>query len=218
MLVCFGDSFTYGFNFNEEERVDSVYPSILGRKMGQDVSNLALPGAGNWRTARRLLSTPLSKDDTVVISWTTPDRFELGVSESHYSPPIADGRVGDLVEVSGKLITKRFFEQLTDRTSDPAARLVNETIYKEFNNRQWFEEIFKVMYASCVYNLEQSGCKWCMFNAWSVQADGEYHKNYLHSGKTMSEVIGAKGGGYWSKPQHEQVAEVLMQELNKLYG
>ena len=216
MLITFGDSFTYGFNFNESEREHSVYPSIIGKSIEQDVLNMALPGGSNWRVARQLQSIPLSQEDTVIISWSIPNRFEWGVSPSHTLTPITEGHIGDLVEKSGDLITKRFFEQLTDRTTDKEAKTLNELIYGEFNNDAWFGEMFKVMYSSCVHILEQSQCKWCMFNAWAVQASGNYHKNYLYSDRTLSDIV--KADGYWNKEQHKQVAQILMEELNKIYG
>jgi len=216
MLITFGDSFTYGFNFEEAERNSVIYPSLIGEILEQEVLNTAAPGGSNWRIARQLQSIKLSEEDTVIIAWSIPNRFEFGVSPKHSLTPIIEGRIGDLVEKSGELITKRFFEQLTDRTTDKEAKKLNEIIYNEFNNDAWFSEMFKVMYASCVHILEQSQCKWCMFNAWSVQAPGNYHRNYLYSDNTMSSII--KADGYWNKEQHKQVASILLKELDKIYG
>jgi len=217
MIISFGDSFTYGFNFNENERNDCVYPTLIGKKLNHQVINTALPGASNWRIARMLQTMKLTKDDIVLISWTEPTRFELGVSKQHYAPPIKENRIGDLNEIDGDLITKRFFIQLTDRTSDKDAKKINELIYSEFNNVIWFQEMFKVMYNSCIQVLENSDCKWLMFNAWIKQADGKYHKNYVYSDTTMSNIIQKNTPGYWSKEEHIQVSDVLINCLNKLY-
>lgn len=218
MLFAFGDSFTYGFNFDENERVNSVYPSIMGGIVGQDVCNTAIVGGSNWRIARQLQSMSLTQDDIAVIAWSTPNRFEFGVSKTHYNPPAVSKKLGDMVEVSGRLIVKRFYEQLTERTADPVAKTLNAVVYNDFNNAAWFEEMFKVMFTSCVYALEKSGCQWVMFNTWDVQSGDVSHKNYLHSDKTMSEIIGAHRFGYWDKDQHRKVASVLVQELDNLYG
>ena len=126
MIIAFGDSFTYGFNFNESERLNNVYPTLLGKKLNQPVLNTALPGASNWRIARMIQSMNITKDDIVIISWTEPTRFELGVNKRHYVPPIKENRIGDLNETDGDLITKRFFIQLTDRTTDKDAKKINE--------------------------------------------------------------------------------------------
>jgi hypothetical protein len=217
MIIAFGDSFTYGFNFNESERLNNVYPTLLGKKLNQPVLNTALPGASNWRIARMIQSMNITKDDIVIISWTEPTRFELGVNKRHYAPPIKENRIGDLNETDGDLITKRFFIQLTDRTTDKDAKKINELVYSEFNNEKWFQEMFKVMYNSCIQVLENSGCKWLMFNAWIKQTDGEYHKNYVYSNTTMSNIIQKHTPGYWNKDEHTKVSDVLVNCLNELY-
>ena len=218
MIIAFGDSFTYGFNFNESERLNNVYPTLLGKKLNQPVLNTALPGASNWRIARMIQSMNITKDDIVIISWTEPTRFELGVNKRHYAPPIKENRIGDLNETDGDLITKRFFIQLTDRTTDKDAKKINELVYSEFNNEKWFQEMFKVMYNSCIQVLEKSGCKWLMFNAWIKQADGEYHRNYVYSNTTISGIIQKNTPGYWTKQEHEKVSNTLINCLDELYG
>lgn len=218
MIIAFGDSFTYGFNFNESERLNNVYPTLLGKKLNQPVLNTALPGASNWRIARMIQSMNITKDDIVIISWTEPTRFELGVNKRHYVPPIKENRIGDLNETDGDLITKRFFIQLTDRTTDKDAKKINELVYSEFNNEKWFQEMFKVMYNSCIQVLEKSGCKWLMFNAWIKQADGVYHRNYVYSNTTMSGIIQKNTSGYWTKQEHEKVSNTLINCLDELYG
>lgn len=217
MLYAFGDSVTYGYNFDEGVRENLVYPALMSQKLNVSLINTALPGGSNWRIARLLQSISLNENDTVIISWTEPTRFEFGVSPMHYAPPIRENRIGDLLECDGDLISKRFFIQLTQRTTDQYAKTLNGIIYNEFNNELWFAEMFKVMYNSCLNVLNESGCKWIMFNAWAKQADGVFHDNYIYSDTTMDKIIG-NPDGYWNTEQHYQVSNIILDKLKEIYG
>jgi hypothetical protein len=216
MIHVFGDSFTYGHNFDNSIRETLVYPTLISKHLNQPVKNYAIPGGSNWRIARQLESIELSSKDIVIISWTDVTRFELGVSENHYIPPIKKNAIGDLVEYEDNLITKRFFEQLTERTTDNDAKIINNLVYTQFNNELWFEKMFKLMYNSCLYKLETSGCEWLMFNAWNTQCEQSYHKNYIYSDTTMNTIIGNKHIEYWGEKEHQMVSKILLKHLSSI--
>ena len=221
MLYCFGDSATYGVQIDESIREKSVWSYYLANKLGCQSTNLALPGASNWRIARLLNNLVLNESDVVVIAWTEPTRFEFGINESY---PINVNKSlpfsGDDYERTGDMICKRFFNQLTDRTADTCAKKFNKIAYDEFYNKLWYEDMFKVMFSSCVNRLEKSKCKWLMFNAWCLQ----YTKNdtlfdipqyVLGYHNTMTDYI--KKQLYWMPPEHNEVASILFDHYNTIY-
>jgi hypothetical protein len=85
-LVAFGCSNTYGSGLKDcfvsrgvhtQNPSQYAWPSLLANKLGYDISNLALPGAGNNEILVKLLSTQLDDTDTVIILWTYFIRHEF---------------------------------------------------------------------------------------------------------------------------------------------
>ena len=218
MLIVLGDSFSYGYNFSNEERDESVYATKLGEKLKLDVINLSAPGGSNWRIARLIETTNIVKEDIVIISWTYLGRFELGVSKNHFVPP--SKRIGDLLEQHENITTKKFFVQLIDGTTDKQAKNLAEIVYNHFYEPEWFKVMFKIMFNSCVYKLEKIGCKWLMFNALTNESENNNikHKNYIFSDKTMSEVLNKRDVGYWNKEEHIKISNILYEKLKEIYG
>ena len=225
MLYTFGDSFTWARNFfdiSEEHRVKHMWPTRLAEKLNVEYANLAVPASSNWRTARKLLSLDLSSNDIVVIGWSEFSRFEFGVNTSHTSP--RNNSIADITEIDGNIRTRKFNQLLSERTSDIKVKEFNKLAYNEFYNEQWFQEMFKLMFHSCCRVLEQSGCKWIVFNTWATQYDKistefDIPQYFLGQKSTMTEYIrDTKEVSYWSEKEHEFVADLLYDKLNKLYG
>lgn len=225
MLYTFGDSFTWGRNFidiSEEHRVKHIWPTRLAEKLNVEYTNLAVPASSNWRTARKLLNLKLSPTDIVIIGWSEFSRFEFGVNPSHTSPK--NNTIADITEVDGNIRTRKFNNLLTKNTSDSKVRDFNKLAYDEFYNEEWFQEMFKVMFHSCCHVLEQSGCKWLMFNTWAKQydkpsTDFDIPQYFLGQKTTMTEYIrGSNSVSYWSVQEHDTVSTLLRDELNRLYG
>jgi hypothetical protein len=225
MLYTFGDSFTWGRNFidiSEEHRVKHIWPTRLAEKLNVEYVNLAVPASSNWRTARKLLNLKLSPEDIVIIGWSEFSRFEFGVNPSHISPK--NNTIADVTEIDGNVRTRKFNHLLTENTSDSKVSDFNKLAYNEFYNEQWFQEMFKVMFHSCCRVLEQSGCRWMMFNTWAVQYDKtstefDIPQYFLGQKTNMTEYIrGTKTCSYWSEKEHELVTDLLCDRLNNLYG
>jgi len=213
MLYAFGDSFTYGFSLPEEERIHCTWPIILASKLGTKANNLSLPGASNWRTARKIQSLNIHKEDIVIISWSSVDRFEFGVN-ADYNPSAT--LIGDIVETDDDVKTKRFFRSLTGRTSDEHARQFNSLAYSKFYNLQWFIEMHKVAVDSCIYKLNSIGCRWLMFNAWTTNPKIDT-PNYIFPNSTMYDNIVQRREGelmrYWTKEEHAHIAKIIYDKL-----
>jgi hypothetical protein len=225
MLYTFGDSFTWGRNLvdiSEEHRVKHIWPTRLAEKLNVDYINLAVPAASNWRTARKLLNLKLSPNDIVIIGWSEFSRFEFGVNLSHTSPK--NNTIADITEIDGNIKTRKFNYLLSDRTSDQKVKEFNKLAYNEFYNEQWFQEMFKIMFHSCCRVLEQSGCKWLMFNTWATQYDKtsiefDIPQYFLGQNTTMTEYIrGNNPVSYWSEEEHNLVSNLLFAKLKKMYG
>jgi len=220
-LLAFGDSFTYGFNF-DKARERLVWPYLLSSELKYSCENFSAPGASNWRTTRLLNSVDITETDIVVISWTDSSRFEFGVNKDYDPPEIKEGRIGDLIEDEGLYKTKRFFWQLSERTLDSNAKLFNDLAYGQFYNQYWFEEMFLIMLNACYQKLEKSGCKWLMFNAWSVPISKKISApdQFLFGvDQNMTEIIRKNQNlDYWSKEEHQLISIMLKSKLNEIYG
>ena len=73
-LLTVGCSWTYG---DELENIqEHRFSSILGRKLGADVVNLAKNGYSNHAIARIFLETDISEYDLVLVQMTHPSRTE----------------------------------------------------------------------------------------------------------------------------------------------
>jgi hypothetical protein len=232
-LYTFGDSFTYGYNFlpNEELRKRSIWPTKLANLLNYELVDLSIPGGSNWRIARLISSMDFELDCLVVIGFTTHKRFEFGVSQQHQIPEVfvENGmpRIGDLVEEEGKLLTKRFFPQLDERSSDIDAKIFSAIAFSEFFNAEWFSRMQGVNFNSIRHRMQKH--KWMAFNAWSKPFEPNDYwlqeaciENYvLGINGIMSEQIANTVDDtfvYLNEDQHTVVANILLRENTKIYG
>lgn len=223
MIYTFGDSITYGFNFdtNREQR---IWPFHLAKKLNQPLINYAAPGSSNWRIARKISSMQFNKEDIVIISWTEPSRFEFGVNKDYESPKPYPDRAADIREIDGNIISRRFFNQLTNRTSDSTIKKFNAIAYKELFNTEWFEQMFKIMFSSCCYKLSLIDCKWVMFNTWCNQytePDEVYNiPNYFIRGHdTLADQLRDDNViDYWDDASHILASNIILKNIEQIYG
>jgi hypothetical protein len=212
MLYALGDSFTNGHNFSIEDKKKYVWPVLLGKKLDCDYVNLAEPGASNWQMARQLQSLKLNDNDFVVISWSMPYRFEMCYEK--IMPPLVD---------CGKTENIRNFSKI---------------VYHDLFDENWFDEMFKMVYMSSLNVLRESGCKWLMFNSWTIQFSEDKEDDWikpfnipqyiLGPKKTMCEEIRTgffqkyfKFGytpSYWNEKEHELICDILYGKIEEIYG
>lgn len=231
MIYTFGDSYTWGWNFfidadiSDAEQKKLIWPSVLSEKLNQPVTDFSLPASSNWRIARILQSLPLTKDDTVLIGWTSPTRFEFGLADDYDivpNHPDIHFRITDMNEDHNDIKTKRMSYHLMDSTTCQYAKQFMWSAYGPFNSEIWYREMFKVMFNSCQNILDKSGCKWLAFDVWCDQCGDEIFNNvpnYILRGTNLlnaSRNIPGKDTNkeYWSKEEHINVADLLMKELN----
>jgi hypothetical protein len=232
-LYTFGDSFTYGYNFlpDEELRKRSTWPTKLSNLLDYELVDLSIPGGSNWRIARLISSMNFESDCLVVIAFSTHKRFEFGVNQQHEIPEVflKNGvpLVGDLVEIDGKLLTKRFFPNLNERSTDIDAKIFSTIAFSEFFNAEWFSRMQGVNFNSIRHRLQKH--KWMAFNAWSKPFEPndywlqETHiENYvLGINGIMSEQVANTADDtfvYLNENQHTVVANILLKESNSIYG
>lgn len=232
MIYTFGDSYTWGWNFfidadiSEEERLQLIWPSVLAKKLDQPLTDFSLPASSNWRIARKLQSLSLSKDDIILIGWTSPTRFEFGLADDYDivpSHPDIHYRITDLNEDDDGIRTKRMSYHLMQSTTCQYAKQFMWSAYGPFNSEIWYREMFKVMFNSCQNILNKSGCKWLAFDVWCEQCDSDCFTdvsryilrdtNLLNASRNIPGKDTDKE--YWSKDEHVKVAELLIEELKK---
>lgn len=216
MLYAIGDSFTYGFNFKvEQERLESVWPTHLASLLSLPHKNLAIPGSSNWRMARLVATLPLTQDDIVILALSDNQRFEFGVNLNHKPP--APKLPGDINEVDGNLITKRFFGALSNRTVDEKAKALTDLTFGPFFNMKWFEQMHIVMCSAITHRLQAVGCRWLMFDAWTMNPRIDV-PNYIFPTSTMYDNVVQREKDhlvrYWTKEEHAQIANIIYDKLN----
>ena len=212
MLYAFGDSFTNGHNFSDDDKKKYTWPVLLSKKLNCDHLNFAEPGSSNWQTTRKLQSLNIKKDDFVIISWSMPYRFEM-CFEKIMPPLVEHGKTENI---------KKF----------------SKIVYEEMFDSNWFDEMFKVMYRSCLDILKESNCKWLMFNAWTIQFGENQKEEWIKTFDIPQYVLGPKktmcgeirngffekyfkfgsAPSYWNEKEHEKICDILHEELMKNYG
>lgn len=232
-LYTFGDSCTYGYSFlpDEEKRKRSIWPTKLANALGYELVECSIPGSSNWRMARLISSMEFEPDALVIVAFSTHCRFEFGVSPNHEIPPISADNgipiIGDLVEIDGNLITKRFFARLDERTNDIDAKLFSVLAFSEFFNQEWFSRMQGVCFNAIQHALRKN--QWMAFNAWTRPfEEGDYWlsqadiKNYaLGLRGVMSEQVSDVRGvdlPYWDDNQHTMASDILLNEYKRIYG
>jgi hypothetical protein len=230
MIYTFGDSYTWGWNFFidadlKNERENLIWPNLLSKKLNQPLTDFSLPASSNWRIARKIQSLSLTKDDIVLIGWTSPTRFEFGLADDYDiepNHPDIHYRITDMNEDDG-IRTKRMSYHLMDSTTSVYAKQFMWSAYGPFNSELWYREMFKVMFNSCQNVLNNSGCKWLAFDVWCDQCDDNDFvdvPNYRLRGTNLlnaSRNIAGKETDklYWTKEEHNNVSNLLIKELFK---
>lgn len=235
MIYVFGDSYTWGWNFfidadiTDEQHRQLTWPAKLAEKLGQEVTDFSLPASSNWRIARIIQSLNLTPDDIVLIGWTAPTRFEFGLAPDYdivSTHPDINYRITDLNEDHDGIRTKRMSYHLMDSTTCPYAKQFMWSAFGPFNSEAWYREMFKVMLLSCENVLNKSGAKWLAFDVWCDQCkDTEFTDvpNYILRGTHLLNASRGIDGRetdktYWSKEEHEAVADILIKELHNVYS
>lgn len=77
-ILCFGDSFTYGYGMPDTDDKGPpsllAYPQLLAHEFNCSVLNLASPGASNKEIWNIMLQTQYCPSDIVSIMWSLPAR------------------------------------------------------------------------------------------------------------------------------------------------
>lgn len=231
MIYTFGDSYTWGWNFFidaelKEKRTELIWPAVLASKLNQPLTDFSSPASSNWRIARKLQSLKLTKEDIVLIGWTSPTRFEFGLADDYDIVPCHPDihyRITDENEDDDGIRTKRMSYHLMDSTTCQYAKNFMWSAYGPFNSERWFREMFKVMFTSCESILNKSGCKWLAFDVWCDQCkDTDFIDvpNYILRGTHLLNASRNIPGRetnkeYWSEQEHINVADLLIRELKK---
>jgi hypothetical protein len=232
MVYTFGDSYTWGWNFFidaelKDKRTELIWPAVLANKLNQPLTDFSLPASSNWRIARILQSLPLTEDDTVLIGWTSPTRFEFGLADDYDivpNHPDIHYRITDLNEDDNGIRTKRMSYHLMDSTTCNYAKNFMWSAYGPFNSELWYREMFKVMFSSCQHILDKSGCKWLAFDVWTDQCDDNQFTNVDNYILRDTNLLNASRNipgkdtdkEYWSIEEHIAVADLLIGKLNGL--
>lgn len=234
MLYTFGDSPTYGWDlirngYTESERRSITWPSLLSRRLNQPLTDLSYPGVSNWRISRQIQNLELTPDDVVVIQWTNPLRFEFGVSDNYdYEKTLEEDDYSqfDVIDDDNGIRNKMMCYTLLHRTSEGPHREFMKLAYRQMRNDKWYEEMFRMMFSSCLYHLKKSDCKFIMFDGWTKQCDEKYFNDipqYILRGTTMSNYVRGfegwqlKDKSYPTPEEHQKCSDIIMQHL-KLFS
>jgi hypothetical protein len=83
MILCVGDSFTYGDELDDRNH---AWPSVLDSMMDTAVVRVARPGATNSWIAHKVVQKSIELNpDTVIVAWSNSDRYDLFPNDSHLS-------------------------------------------------------------------------------------------------------------------------------------
>lgn len=242
MIYVFGDSLTYGWNFLKSGkasiREQLVYPYLLGKKLNEVVLNLSVPGNNNWNIARNIQKYNFTENDYVVIAWTDIMRLELGCSANQLLGKtdklkivessniitlenfIEDGDGLSFIEKEKKFYVRRISARFLQSPSlwecqDKDFYNFVKQLYFNYISEEYMEEMFTVMFTSVLHKLQNSKCKFVMFNSFSPVSKNnnellnipEYiagyksHMNYLIRNNDLIK--------YWAEEEHTKVSEIL---------
>ena len=197
MIYVLGDSFSFGYNFWQEQKLNRkelIYSHFLSQKINSPVKNLSVPGGSNWRIARILNNLELTENDYVIIGWSNNNRSEVGFNKSSLYPKDnihtpddlettqlgTEDNISKIVygfEKDNDIITAKLFPALYHGhghidviTNNPMKQFVKLT-YEHFYNPEYLENMFLVFFNSAVYKCLRSKCKFVMFNVyWNAKS------------------------------------------------
>lgn len=235
MLYTFGDSITYGSDLidsgvSNEEKINLTWPGVLAKLTKSELTDLSFPASSSWRISRQIQNLNLTKDDIVIIQWTSPIRFEFGVNDEHDCESKSDKeiyRMVDSIQDENGLRTKAMCYSVMFKTTDKNCKDMMKLAYGKFYNHLWYEEMFRIMVKSSLYELDKSNCRYIMFDGWMKNCHEKFFKdvpNYVFRGTTIANrcrnVPGTErdNHNYATEKEHEIMAQLIHKELIKIYG
>jgi hypothetical protein len=235
MLYTFGDSMSFGWNlykvYSEEDRKALAWPGKLSKMLDVPLTDFSFPGASNWRAARILQSLPLTKDDVVVIQWSSFGRTEVGVNPNYqYNSTMHEDekyKILDGTQEDFGVRTKNLCRTIIPHTTDEFTKKYMYHTFNTFWNEEWFLQMFKVMMSSSLYVLQKSECKFIIFDGWMQHCDINDYRDvpqYIIRGTTMNNItknitgITEQDLSYGGPEQNQVIADTVYAHLEKIYG
>jgi len=206
VILCVGDSFTYG---DELDNRSDAWPSVLDSMTDCAVVRVARPGASNSWIAHKVVQKSIAlKPDTVIVAWSTSDRYEFWPKEGH--------------------------DSVCYNINDSHIPFVKQ-LYSEYHNQtgKFIEWIFQAIFVQNF--LENHGIKYLFVNAFPINDIFEHNKgnpyfkeilSYLNTEHfvgwpdenfiTWTADLPRGPKGHFLEQGHQRVAKKLYNQLDNM--
>jgi len=159
MILCLGDSFTFGEELKNPAR--SAWPALLSKLTGMPVENQGMPGSGNHRLIKELINSFTSKKPltAVIICWTSAHRQEHADQAGAFDIwPGCSGRTFTSIDTVHR---KQLIKYITEYHNDV------------YDYRNWLRQVYTAQIL-----CESNGVPYVFFNAYGNEI---LNKKYMEN-------------------------------------
>jgi len=251
MIYFLGDSFFFGWNFfypkNISNRKEIIFSGLLSKRLNQNYKDYSLVGSSNYRLCRLVNYLPIQPDDIVILGWTACDRIEIGIPKDRLMPNDiivnyneADdldhlhwSKVYQVIEKTDDIYTRSLYPTILKQENNltsPAYKALAKNLYQYASDKNYHEQVFKILFHSTVHRLRNVGCKFLMFTTWDIDLKDNSFLDipeYLFYQSNMLDEVRYKNSKnkhknindykYWNPSEHEKVSEITYNSLKEKY-
>lgn len=219
-LVVNGCSYTYGHGI--ENPLEDAWPSLVAKKLGVPLVNLAVPGQSNYAIQRRTYEyffKNLYHDNNplYIHAYTQSQRQEVYLATDHLGHPYQDYR---LLDTSDVLKISRLEKELVINTDDYRLNLMEQTKLNTWHSINCLLDAYGVTHFSTDYMRMAVGSiiEWILQHHYTLKAELDCHPGRLKDFNDITTEIEKTPCLHETEEGHKVLADYIYDQITKRYS
>ena len=219
-LVVNGCSYTYGHGI--ENPLEDAWPSLVAKKLGVPLVNLAVPGQSNYAIQRRTYEyffKNLYHDNNplYIHAYTQSQRQEVYLATDHLGHPYQDYRLLDTSDVSK---ISRLEKELVINTDDYRLNLMEQTKLNTWHSINCLLDAYGVTHFSTDYMRMSVGSitEWILKHHYVLKAELDCHPGRLKDFNDITTEIEKTPCLHETEEGHKVLADYIYDQITKRYS
>lgn len=219
-LVVNGCSYTYGHGI--ENPIENAWPSLVAKKLGVPLINLAIPGQSNYavydRTFKYFFRDLYNDNNPFYIhAYTQSQRREIYLAKDHMGHPYQDHI---LLDTSNHGKITRVEKEIVLETDDYCLNLLEEKKYHIWHSINSLLDTHNINHfatnymPNCIGSIEE----WMHKNHYILQSEVESHPNKLLNFNLLTQNIKKTPCLHETEEGHIIIAEYVYKQIQKRYN
>lgn len=219
-LVVNGCSYTYGHGIKNP--IQDAWPSLVAKKLGVPLVNLALPGQGNYAIQRRTYeyffkNLYYDNNPLYIHAYSQSQRREVYLVNDHLGNPYQDYR---LVDSSDTLKISRLEKEIVLNTDDYYLNLLEQKKFNIWHSINCLLDAYKVNHFSTDYMHNTNGFidEWIQKHHYILKSELDSHPGRLKDFSDITAHIEKTTCLHETEEGHIVVADYIHDQITRRYS